>query len=146
MQEVGGASIVGLIWRLPTPCCWCGFGFETSSCACSFCFVPLFSCSFRGCGRLHGSRVARWGACGWDQGSWWAAAGSCGGLILFLLLVGGSRVPNGIPSGWDKGAAGISMEKPRSTYRKFLNFSPLNWLICTGHTPLSGEKGGLPAV
>ena len=32
--------------------------------------------------------------------------------MLFLHLAGGRRVPNGIVSGWDQGAAGIRMERP----------------------------------
>ena len=80
----------------------------------SWCFF-FFSCFFRGFGRPllpHGNRVGRWGACGWDQSSCWASGGSCGRLILLLHLVGGSRVPNGIASGWDQDAAGIRMERP----------------------------------
>ena len=40
--------------------------------------------------------------------------------------MGGSRVPHGITSGWDQGAAGIGIERPkvRSTYRTFLNIFP----------------------
>jgi len=37
-----------------------------------------------------------------DRGARWASGGSCGGLIIFLHLVGGSRVPNGVRSGWDQ--------------------------------------------
>ena len=61
-----------------------------------FCFY--FFCFFvavddRCC---HKKQGARWGACGWHQGSWWASGGSCGGLTLFLHPVGVIR------SGWDQ--------------------------------------------
>ena len=52
-------------------------------------------------------------------------------LILIMNVWGGSRVPNGITSGRDQGAAGIRMERPRSappieTSSNFLFRSPLN--------------------
>ena len=36
-----------------------------------------------------------------------------GGLMSFLHFVGGTRVPNGIISGWDQGAAGIGTKATR---------------------------------
>lgn len=35
-------------------------------------------------------------------GDRWASGGSCVGIVLFALIVGGSRVPTGIRSGWGK--------------------------------------------
>ena len=45
-----------------------------------------------------------------------APGGCCGGLIIFLHLVGGSRVPNGITSGWDQ----VRVEPGKPIYNKDL--------------------------
>ena len=43
------------------------------------------------------------------------SGGSCGGLVICLHLVGGSRAPNGIASGWDQVRAG-SGEQSRGLF------------------------------
>lgn len=48
---------------------------------------------------FHGSKTIPWEYVyfhgSWGQDDWWASGGSCGGVIVLLHLVGGSRVPNG---------------------------------------------------
>lgn len=48
---------------------------------------------------------------GWGQGDRWAFGDSCGGLISYLPLVSGSRVPHGIRPGWNYARLVASMWK-----------------------------------
>ena len=121
-------------WSIPTPCCSCGSGFETSSFVffafIFFAFSWLWTTAAATRNRVPGGvpvdgiRVAG------------------GPPVAPADLVWGSRVPNGITSGWDQGAAGI---KVRSTYRTFLFFSPLK-LVNMYLVPIAGpgrlEKPG----
>jgi len=55
--------------------------------------------------------------------------GASGGSLSLLHLVDGNRVPNGITSGWDQGAAGIKRERlegPHCLCTLSEYFSPIN--------------------